>query len=592
MKSNCSNNTFEISNNGFLYNGKPTQLISGAMHYFRIHPDSWEDRMVKMKGMGLNTLETYVPWNLHEPRSGEFDFSGFLDVEKYIRIAQKHDLMVIFRPGPYICSEWDFGGLPAWLLKDPAMKVRCFYEPYIEALDRFFDELIGRIKPLQITHGGPVIMVQIENEYGSYGNDKKYLRHIEKGLIKRGIDVPLFTSDGYGETMLIFGTLPHVFKTVNFGSRPADAFAQLRKHQSDKPMMCMEFWNGWFDHWGGEHHVRSAADAANVLDEMLAAGASVNFYMFHGGTNFGFMSGANMTNDGYSPTITSYDFDAPLNEAGDITPKYLAYRDVIAKYKDVGPLPEIESKKIALPAFVVDETLALFEALPQITKPYHLSTPVPMEMLDQNYGFILYKTVIKGTNIEHTLSLRGLHDRALIFIDGEYACTMYRNDKEYQWKFTTKTEGTTIEILVENCGRVNYGRNLHDRKGIAGDVCFGDVTLFDWEITTIPLNNINEISRLAFARGAAVPENRPHFYKTSFELEIVGDTFLHLPTWKKGVCWINGFNLGRYWAIGPQHSLYIPAGVLKKGKNELIILELHSAGNGEVELRDTPNLGK
>lgn len=327
-------------------NDKPIQLISGAIHYFRIVPEYWEDRLLKLKACGFNCVETYIPWNLHEPKEGEFDFTGIANAVEFIRIAERLGLYVIARPSPYICAEWEFGGLPSWLLADKNMQVRSYYEPYLEKVDNYYDVLLAKLKPLLQTNGGPIIAMQIENEYGSYGNDKHYLTYIKEAMVKRGIDVLLFTSDGPTDLMLQGGTIDNTLATVNFGSRPEESFAKLQDYFPNTPNIVMEYWNGWFDHWGEEHHQRDPQDAADTFSDMLQSGASVNFYMFHGGTNFGFYNGANF-DENYQPTITSYDYDCPLSETGDITPKFHAVRESIAKHKDLGELvlPEPTPKK-------------------------------------------------------------------------------------------------------------------------------------------------------------------------------------------------------------------------------------------------------
>jgi beta-galactosidase len=378
--------TFEISGKHFQYDGKPVRILSGAIHYFRVMPEYWRDRLLKLKACGLNTVETYVAWNMHEPKPGKFCFEGLTDIVRFIETAGELGLHVIVRPGPYICAEWEFGGLPAWLLADPDIRLRCYDKSWLEKVDRFYDELLSRLKPLLCTNGGPIIAMQVENEYGSYGNDKQYLYYLKEGMIRRGMDVLLFTSDGPMDEMLNGGTLPDVFKTVNFGSHPEEGFEKLLEYQPDKPMMCMEFWNGWFDHWGEPHHTRDAKDAADVLDRILKAGASVNFYMFHGGTNFGFMNGANNYGT-LEPTVTSYDYDSPVSEAGDLTEKYYEFKKVISKYTKVEDdiLPEPISKK-AYGKVTLDRYAGLFESLEKLSQPVHRTCPEPMEKLGQNYG--------------------------------------------------------------------------------------------------------------------------------------------------------------------------------------------------------------
>lgn len=580
--------TFEIKDAQFWLDGQPFRILAGAMHYFRIPPEYWEDRLYKLRAMGLNTLETYVAWNLHEPRPGEFNFEGGLDVVKYIQLAAKQGLQVIVRPGPYICSEWDFGGLPAWLLKDPAMQVRCSYPPYLQAVDGYLDALLPQLIPLQISNGGPVIAMQIENEYGSYGNDKVYLRHLERGMRARGVDCLLFTSDGEMGTQLEAGTLPDIYKTVNFAYQPALAFERLQAFQPGYPLMCTEYWTGWFDHWGEPHHIRPAEEAAATLDEMLAAGASVGLYMFHGGTNFGFMNGANLDGEAYLADVTSYDYDAPLNEAGDPTPKYFAFRQVIGKYARLPDLPLPKAApRLALGAVELTGRLGLFEALDQLASPVRSPVPEAMEALDQNYGLVLYRTRLPLSQPEATLTLRQLHDRAQIFVNEQPVGVLERSSPDPSLPLVIPPGGAQLDILVENMGRVNSRWGLMDRKGILGGVLLGPHFLFDWMIYPLPLS---DLSHLSF--GSDEKTNGPAFYCGSFEVEKPGDTFLALPGWTKGIAWINGYNLGRYWNIGPQRRLYLPAPLLRSGENQIIILELHETANRAVELCDQPDLGE
>jgi beta-galactosidase len=577
-----------INGQQFEQDGKPIRILAGAMHYFRVMPEYWRDRMIKLKAMGLNTLETYVSWNLHEPRPGRFDFSGRLDLPGYIRLAGELGLNVIVRPGPYICSEWDFGGLPSWLLKDPAMRVRCAYPPYLKAVDRFFDALIPLLAPLQASSGGPIVAMQIENEYGSYGNDKTYLRHLKDSLVRHGINCLLFTSDGPTHSMLTGGTLPEVFKVANFGSRTSQAFALLREHQADKPVMCGEFWNGWFDHWAGTHHKRDVAEVAAELDTMLGEGGSVSLYMFHGGTNFGFMSGANHDGKTFTPDVTSYDYGAPLNESGEPTPKYFAFRDVIRKHfpgPEV-PLPAPIPKK-AFGSVELKEETSLLAQLDRLSKPVRNAFPLTMEALGQDYGFILYRTRVDGPRERAQLILQECHDRALVFVDGAYKGVIDRNGQEPAIELEFGAGTFQLDILVEAQARTNYGPWLHDRKGITEGARLGYLFLFDWTIYPLPLDAIRKVSFKAPSSGEG-----PVFHRGTFMVDKPADTFLAFPGWNKGVVWINGFNLGRYWeANGPQRTLYVPAPLLKTGRNELVVLELHGTASHRVEFRDTPDLG-
>jgi beta-galactosidase len=579
--------SFTVDRESFLLNGEPFRILAGAMHYFRIHPAQWQDRLLKLKAMGLNTVETYVAWNSHEPRPGEFRFDDGLDIAAYIRLAAELGLYVIVRPGPYICSEWDLGGLPAWLLRDPGMRLRCYHKPFLAAVDRYFAALLPQLAPLQITQGGPILAVQVENEYGSYGDDKAYLHYLADGLRARGIDTLLFTSDGQAGEMLINGTLPGVLATVNFSADAQEAFGRLRAFQSNGPLMCSEFWNGWFDHWGEEHHTRDAGEAAAVLDEMLAAGASVSFYMFHGGTNFGFMNGANWEAGQYRPTITSYDYDAPLSEAGDPTAKYHAFREVISKYEALPQMAIPEpSAKITIGSIELTESAGLFEALDVLSSAVHRVAPEPMEMLGQSYGFILYRTQISGPRDAADLTIRELRDRALIFGDGRYLGFLERDHPESAISLTIPPLGTTLDILVENMGRINFGPELLDCKGITEGVLLGGHYLFDWTIYPLPLD---DLSRLVFSSRDV--SDGPAFFRGTFQVAKAKDTFLNLPGWTKGVCWVNGFNLGRYWARGPQRTLYVPGPLLREGENEVIVFELHGSMERIVELRDRPELG-
>ncbi|WP_125665700.1 glycoside hydrolase family 35 protein [Paenibacillus baekrokdamisoli] len=582
---------FVVENNDFMLNGSSIRLLSGALHYFRVVPEYWRDRLLKLKACGFNTVETYVPWNLHEPKKGEFNFEGMADIVRFVRTAEEVGLHVIVRPSPYICAEWEFGGLPAWLLADSGMKIRCNHKPFLDHVDAYYDVLLAELKPLLITNGGPIIAMQIENEYGSYGNDKAYLTHLKDKMIACGMDVLLFTSDGPEHFLLQGGMVPGVLETVNFGSRAAEAFEKLRIYQPEGPLMCMEFWNGWFDHWGEEHHTRDAEDAAANFEEMLSLGASVNFYMFHGGTNFGFMSGANCFQDDhcYEPTITSYDYDVPLNESGEPTDKFYKVREVLSKYVD---LPELQLPspipKAAYGRVTVQQAAGLFDQLDRLSSPIRTAAPQTMETLGQNDGFIVYESNISGPRGESELVIQDCHDRALVFLGDEYLGIIERWDKSAKISFEVPAGGAKLRILVENMGRINYGPFMMDRKGITEGVRHGNAFLFDWTSYCLPLDNV---SVLDFDAGISALQ-QPKFHKA--ELHIEGepaDTFLLMDKWNKGVVYCNGFNLGRYWNKGPQQTLYIPAPLLRQGENEFIIFELHDEGQKELIFTDQPILG-
>ena len=581
-----------ISGNQFLLNNEPFRILSGALHYFRVVPEYWRDRLEKMRAFGLNTVETYVAWNLHEPRPGEFHFDGGLDLVRFIETAAEVGLKVILRPGPYICSEWDFGGLPAWLLKDPTMQVRCIYPPYLAAVDRYFDALLSRLTPLLGSHGGPIIAVQVENEYGGYGNDQRYLQYLVNGFRARGIDALLFTSDGPRDGQQQGGGIPGVLRTVNFAFDANEALAKLREYQPESPLMVTEFWSGWFDHWGEAHHLSADSSdsierSVQTLDDILAAGASVNFYMFHGGTNFGFMNGANLEVTGYRSTVTSYDYAAPLDECGDPSLRYAAYRAVLRKYAAAPETPIVRSApKRAYGTIELRESVGLFDALNVLSRKHTSVTPDPMEFFDQDYGFILYRTHISGPRPEGMLYAHEVRDRAQVFVDGRPIGVLERETGDETLSLEIPPQGSTLDLLVENLGRVNFGPGLMDRKGIVGSVTFAGQVLFNWEVYPLTLN---DLSGLTFT--AAPATEGPRLYRGTFEVDEAADTFLALPGWTKGVAWINGFNLGRYWRRGPQQTLYVPAPLLKRGENEIVLFELHNAEQLTVELRNKAELG-
>ncbi|AIQ64896.1 beta-galactosidase [Paenibacillus stellifer] len=583
-----------------IQDGEPVQLLSGALHYFRVVPEYWGDRLLKLKACGFNAVETYVPWNFHEPKPGQFRFEGMADVERFIRLAGELGLFVIVRPSPYICAEWEFGGLPSWLLADSEIRLRCQDEKFLSRVDSYYDELLPRLKPLLCTNGGPIIALQIENEYGSYGNDLRYLEHIRQGMIKRGMDVLLFTSDGPTDHMLQGGSVPGAWATVNFGSGTKEAFAKLRQYQPDQPLMCMEYWNGWFDHWGESHHTRDAADVAKVFEEMLEEKASVNFYMFHGGTNFGFWNGANcQLKDQYEPTVTSYDYDSLLSESGEPTDKFFAVRDIIAKYKDIGELklPEPIGTK-AYGEVAMTGRAPLFTQADRLSAPVRRTNPEPMEILGQDYGFIAYSTWISGPREKQHLVIQEVRDRALVFLDGKLQGVLERGKPELSVAFAVPEEGAELTILVENMGRINYGPYLRDPKGITEGVRHGFQFLFGWTIHCFPLEDLSAlqfgdvfVDESGDVSGDESVLNSPSFYRGYFEVDEAKDTFLRLDGWTKGVVFVNGFNLGRYWNIGPQRTLYVPAPLLRQGCNELIVFELHGTAREVAVFVDTPDLG-
>lgn len=574
----------EIRGDKLFLEGEETLLLSGAIHYTRTAPEQWRDRLEKLASAGFNCVETYVPWNLHEPRENEFNFEGICDLKRFIKIAEEVGLYVILRPSPYICAEWEFGGLPSWLLKYDGITFRTMDKTYLEKVDRYYDILIPKIVPHLATKGGNIIAIQIENEYGSYGNDYNYLNYLKEGLRTRGVDVILFTSDGPTHYMLGGGTLPDVWKTVNYGSRTEESFEMLENYQKDMPKMVMEFWIGWFDHWGHEHITRENDNMIEEFKKMLDRNISVNFYMFHGGTNFGFMSGANFDVD-YRPTVTSYDYDALLSEAGDITEKYLSVKKVIEEYSDRIKIKrhknhkfyEVKnSKKLSYGEIKFTEKTRLFENLDNIAKNFKSPMIKPMEYFGQDYGFIIYETKVNYPIDNMKLTLQEVRDRASIYLNGEFVGIIDRNNNQEIILNSEKKENT-LRILVDNMGRINYGPRLKDFKGITEGVRLERQFLFNWNIYTIPMNNIEKLSYES-VDGKEI-ENDPTFFRGEFEVDELADTFIDFDGWDKGHIYINGFNIGRYWSAGPLKRLYIPKELLKEGKNEVVIFELHKFGN-------------
>ncbi|RGX94092.1 beta-galactosidase [Roseburia sp. OF03-24] len=578
---------FEIKDNFYL-DGKPFQIISGAIHYFRIVPEYWKDRLEKLKAMGCNTVETYIPWNMHEPKKGEFHFEGMLDIERFIKTAQDLGLYVILRPSPYICAEWEFGGLPAWLLAEDGMKLRVSYPPFLKHVQDYYDVLLKKIVPYQINYGGPVILMQVENEYGYYANDREYLLAMKDKMQKDGVVVPLVTSDGPFEENLNGGHLEGALPTGNFGSKTEERFEVLKKYTDGGPLMCTEFWVGWFDHWGnGGHMTGNLEESVKDLDKMLELG-HVNIYMFEGGTNFGFMNGSNYY-DELTPDVTSYDYDALLTEDGQITEKYRRYRDVIAKYREI---PEVtfttEIKRKAYGTLQAKEKVSLLSVLDDLSTPVESSFPQSMEKLGQNYGYILYHSTLDTEEKLEKLRLWEANDRANIFVDQKPVTTLYDLEllKEKELDVTFE-RGADFDILMENMGRVNFGPRMeHQRKGIGQCVQVNGHMHNHWKQYTLPLDNIEKVD---FSKE--YKEGLPGFYRFTVDIDETADTFLDFEGWGKGCVFVNGFNIGRFWEIGPQKRLYIPAPLLKKGENEIIVFETEGKTRDTIVLKDEPDIG-
>ena len=560
--------SFTAGHGQFLLDGKSFQVVSGSMHYARIPRAYWRDRLRMAKAMGLNTVTTYVFWNVNEPQPGVYDFSGNRDIAEFVREAQQEGLYVILRPGPYVCAEWDFGGFPPWLLKDPTMVVRSRNPAFLAAARTWIDRLGKELAPLQIGNGGPIIAVQVENEYGSYGDDHEYMEAIHHMITDAGFTrAQLFTADGADR--IPRGSLPELPAVINFGpGKVQESFATLKKFRPAGPMMTGEYWDGWYDQWGKPHAVTDAAQQATDLDWMLRQGYSVNLYMFHGGTSFGWMNGANSKTGDYQPDVTSYDYDAPLDESGRPTAKYYLFRSLIAR--DLGttppPVPAVQPTR-AGPALSLNESVSLWQTLPA---PIHSQQPLSMEAVNQAYGYILYRTRINGP-VQGDLTIGALHDYARVYVDGTLAGTLDRrlNQNRVTLKAIPPHPQSQLDILVENTGRVNFGPALpNGHAGILGDVSLAGKPLKGWNIYPLPML---APEKLAYTKQAC---SGPCFYRATFQVKHPRDTFLDTGALTKGEVWVNGHAMGRFWNIGPQKTLYLPAPWLKSGNNDVVVFDL------------------
>lgn len=612
---------------GFLRDGETHLVISGAIHYFRVHPEQWRDRLRRLVAMGCNTVETYVAWNVHQPARDVTTFDGFADLGGFLDIAAEEGLDAIVRPGPYICAEWENGGFPGWILADRNLRLRNRNAPYLKLVDSWFDQLIPVIAQRQATRGGNVVMVQVENEYGSFGDDKAYLAHLRDGLIARGIEELLVTSDGPARMWLTGGTVDGALATVNFGSRALEVLAMAEEELPAQPQMCMEFWNGWFDHWGEEHHERTGGDAAGELEDMLSHGMSVNFYMAHGGTNFGMQAGAN--HDGaLQPTTTSYDYDAPIAENGGLTEKFRAFREVVGRHRELPAYEEhlaqlgLTEQPETLPAAeVAIQKVASLRGTERFTRRAEVyPTPPAFEDLGLERGLLRLSREIEIARSDREdwpaispLRLYELHDRAWIFIDGIFAGATGLDPAQASLPHSERTDATDpavvelahladrllpdgghrtvrVEILVENLGRVNFGPRLGERKGILGGVWQTIRFLNDWEADAWPLEEMGaelaaliEVAPALAEETPAVPgadDALPVLVGASFDADAPMDTFLDVSAAGHGVAYVNGFCVGRYWNVGPQQSLYVPAPLVRAGRNEVLLLDLEKRPTG------------
>jgi beta-galactosidase len=583
--------SFVVDGDHLALNGKPIQVLSGEIHYARIPRAYWQARMEMAKAMGLNTIATYVFWNVHEPRPGVYDFSGNNDLAAFIRLAQKEHLHVLLRAGPYSCAEWEMGGYPSWLLADPKMNtaLRTDDPAFMVPVERWITRLAKEVAPLQIGRGGPIIAVQIENEYGNYSNDKKYMEHMRDIFIRAGFngkDAMLYTVDP--SKSLAAGEIDGIFSGVNFGTGGSErGLTALAAERPGQPLFVTEYWPGWFDHWGHPHETRPTDKQVKDLNYILGHRSSINIYMFHGGTTFGFMNGASWTDNEYLPDVTSYDYDAPLDEAGHPTPKFYAYRNVLAQYAG-HPLPPVPASPpvIAIAPFATGDATSLWDHLPA---PVLSRTPLTMEALGQSYGYILYRKQL-DTAVKGPLVLDEVHDYARIYMDGKLAGTIDRRLKQDRIDIDA-AKGARLDILVENSGRINSTHQMSSEvKGITHSVTLAGAPLEDWAIYSLPMDTAGQMH--PSNSGESALGDGPHFAFAHFDLKRVGDTFLDVSSLGKGALWINGHALGRFWNEGPQKTLYVPGPWLHAGRNDVVLFDIFDASSAKpmLEGRTAPIL--
>lgn len=571
----------------FTFDGEPAVIISGSVHYPRVPKAYWRDRIRKAKAMGFNCIGTYIFWNIHEKKPGEFDFTGNLDIAEFARACQEEGMWLIVRPGPYVCSEWDLGGMPAWLLKDPTMEVRTGDPKFLAATARYMKAVGEQLKGLQVTQGGPIIQVQVENEYGQFGrpgnqDDMDYNEAIYDQLVDAGFDTMFIRCDWPKKKTIGTAHLDDVYTTMNFGGGAAEAFEFFGKEYPGMPRMCGEYWVGWFDHWGSKHHTKALAPFIKQIEWMLDNAVSFNVYMLHGGTNFGFTSGANWSSGQYSADTTSYDYDAPIDESGQITDKFFIFRDTIKKYLPADyklPEPPVQIKRIEVPAFTLTES-APFSQL--AGKP-HTSKKAPhMEGIDLFQGLGIYSTQLSVPSAgTYKIKFSELKDRAILIVNGERVATLDRRVKQSAANIELPAGKVQLDILLENMGHINYSREMiKDRKGL-GDVTLNGEPVLDWSVQTFPLE-LSDVAGLKFSKEPVAASPYPVFYRGEFNVDEIGDTMLNMTGWGKGMVWVNGINLGRFWDIGPQYTLYMPGCWMKKGVNEVIVMDIEPTGHTSI----------
>lgn len=580
--------TFTAQGNQFLYDGKPFQIIAGDMHYPRVPREYWRNRLHKAKAMGLNTLTTYAFWNVHEPSPGVYDFTGQNDLAEYLREAQQEGLHVILRPGPYVCAEWELGGYPSWLLKDRKLVLRSQDPAYTAAVGRWFMRLGKEIQPLLLKNGGPIIAVQLENEYGAFGNDLDYLKILKGQLIAAGMgDQLIFTSNQADD--LGKGSLPELPAMVNFGSgNAASSIPKLLAYRPDEPHMVAEYWAGWFDKWGEEHHETDGKKEADEVHSMLQQGYSVSLYMFHGGTTFGWMNGADShTGKDYHPDTTSYDYDAPLDEAGNPRYKYALLREAIAdiQHESLPPVPAVTSAAV----YPVSKPLRAASLWQNLPAPVQSSAPLTFEELNQNYGYVLYRKTLPA-GIAGALVLEGMHDYAQVYLDHRLVGTLDRRLGGTTVQLPARAKDQVLDVLVENTGRVNYSHAiLTEQTGLTGEVTFANRPLRDWQNFSLPMSDLSSL------KMTSEPCSGPCFYEATLTVPAGAkpqDTYLDTSGLHKGQLWLGTHNLGRFWSIGPEFSLYTPAPWLKAGGTPIVFFDLMGVA-GEEKLRSVaaPFLG-
>ena len=571
--------TFAIADGQFLYDGKPTAIYSGEMHYERVPAPYWRHRLKMMKAMGLNAVATYVFWNFHEVAPGKWDWTtDEHNLRKFVQTAQEEDMLVILRPGPYCCAEWEYGGYPWWLQQQEGLVVRCYNQPFLDACRTYVNQLADQVRDLQITHGGPIVMVQAENEFGSYVSQrpdipleehKRYSAAIRQTLIDAGFDIPMFTSDGSWlfEGGAIEGALPTANGEDNVENlkKVVDAY-----HGGKGPYMVAEFYPGWLDHWN-EPFVRVPAEhTIRQTQKYLDNGVNFNFYMVHGGTNFGFWAGANYNNEtNIQPDITSYDYDAPISEAGWATEKYMGIRELMKKYVkyDVPEVPE-RIPVVKLPELYFDKTVDVLPLLEQ-QKPVTADEPLHFEDLGQGFGYVLYRRHFNQP-ISGVMRVPGIADFATVYVDGKKVGELNRV-LDCDSLLIDIPFNSTLDILVENLGRINYGaRIVENHKGITQPITIGGSRISgNWNMYGLPLSQMPAVDALPEGYKTGCPV----YYRAKFTLHKVGDTSLDMEKWGKGIVFVNGHNLGRYWKVGPQQTLYLPGCWLKEGENEVVVFE-------------------